>query len=155
MRPHLYQNNVSAGLSARVQTHSPVPSRRQTLLLILVSFIFQFNSSRHVVLRFCRRRRRRCSRGAIPTFLQAPRWPAKHREVTSPPLITCLLRLHQCVFGKYPHAARARGPQAENALFSRAAVHFSSLSRPPLSVWLVRPSIAGLVSLTEAALSER
>lgn len=147
MRPHLYQNNVSAGLSARVQTHSPAPSRRQTLLLIVISFIFRFNSSRRVVLRFCRRRRRRCSRGAIPTFLQAPRWPATHREVTSAPLITCLPRLHKCVFGKYPHAARARGPQAENALFSRAAVGFSGSSRPP--------SIAGLVSLTDAALSER
>lgn len=155
MRPHLYQNNVSAGLSARVQTHSPVPWRRQTLLLILTSFMLRFNSSRRVVLRFCRRHRRRCSRGAIPTFPQAPRRPATHREVTSPPLITCLARLHKCVFGKYPHAARARGPQAENALFSRAAVRFSGSSRPPLSVWLVRPSIAGLVPLTDAALSER
>lgn len=153
MRPHLYQNNVSAGLSSRVQTHSPVPWRRQTLLLILTSFMLRFNSSGRVVLRFCRRRR--CSRGAIPTFPQAPRWPATHREVTSPPLITCLARLHKCVFGKYPHAARARGPQAENALFSRAAVRFSGSSRPPLSVWLVRPSIAGLVPLTDAALSER
>lgn len=152
MRPHLYQNNVSAGLSARVQTHLPVPWRRQALLLILTSFMLRLNSSRRVVLRFCRRR---CSRGAIPTFLQAPRWPATHRGVTSPPLITCLARLHKCVFGKYPHAARARGPQAENALFSRAAARFSGSSRPPLSVWLVRSSIAGLVPLTDAALSER
>lgn len=103
MRPHLYQNTVSAGLSARVQTRSPAPSRCQMLFFCILYILIKLKSARRAAFLWppprCNSRFPSGSARASHTL---------RAHVTASHLITCLLRLHKCVFSeKAPHVHEA------------------------------------------------